>query len=437
MVADGGQIPWTPATDDLQRSFRFAVTRQATGATEPDLLISASTHLDDAEAFLQVIGWDPQAGAFQFYDRRDGAWFWAGSSWDALEPDSRGQGPFDSHVNGALNMKELKNPWVHWNSMAASIRDDALAHDDPLRHEALWTQRSGAQDFETDMARAGISRWTAARFARLTVNGQLTRMSDFMRQVLETSTINLASSLLSNARLPTAATVDLPVTFFFNADAFDVLGLDIDIDPPSVPGPIYRAALAHFAVALVNKRHRFVGDTQFLFVVPEPAYEDVLVLQALLKQKALSRRIAAALLMVDFSNPVFSARRATLLQYIPDVVDLAHPETFEKEFLDRVSQSPAAHAAGSPEHQVLTNMQLDEHQWEQQCSTRIRTFYKAATAHLTDEQGFQQVFELADSRRREFRKRPLAEFDLTMPVTNISPNAALLEFAVDGSIRSK
>jgi hypothetical protein len=44
---------------------------------------------------------------------------------------------------------------------------------------------------------------------------------------------------------------------------------------------------------------------------------------------------------------------------------------------------------------------------------------------------------LAESRRREFRRRPLAEFRLTTPVTNIPENAPLLELTVDGRVVEK
>ena len=100
VVADGGQIPWTAETDDLQRNFRLVITRHVATGQNPDVMVSASTNLDSTTAFLQVVSWDDDLGAFQFYDRRDGSWIWAGSSWDALAPDSRGHGPFDSTSTG-------------------------------------------------------------------------------------------------------------------------------------------------------------------------------------------------------------------------------------------------------------------------------------------------------------------------------------------------
>ena len=62
-------------------------------------------------------------------------------------------------------MKELKQPWVNWNSMAARIRDTALAPDDPLRNELLWTGRSGAEDFETEVSGPVLDAGTTRAFS--------------------------------------------------------------------------------------------------------------------------------------------------------------------------------------------------------------------------------------------------------------------------------
>jgi hypothetical protein len=40
VVADGGQIPWSPATQDVARQFRFLITRE--GSQIPDLFVSTS-----------------------------------------------------------------------------------------------------------------------------------------------------------------------------------------------------------------------------------------------------------------------------------------------------------------------------------------------------------------------------------------------------------
>ena len=63
-------------------------------------------------------------------------WLYLGSSFDAFKSDTKGRGPFSGHVNGALVMKELSIPWIHWHSTSYSInrtfsRDDPI-FDDPL-----------------------------------------------------------------------------------------------------------------------------------------------------------------------------------------------------------------------------------------------------------------------------------------------------------------
>ena len=436
VVADGGQIPWSAATDALQRNFRIVVTRHAAEGRDPDLLVSASTNFDSESAFLQVIGWDETAGAFQFYDRRGGSWIWAGSSWDALAPGSRGHGPFDSHVNGALNMKELKRPWVHWHSQAAQIPDSALAPNDPLAAESLWTKRSQADEFERAIARPGIQRWTAARIARRTQAGALAALPEFMRQVLATSTINLAASPTSFPALAAAATIQLPLTFFINSDALiDVLDLDPGIGVPSVTGAVYRDTLKRFDVAITDGQLRFPGDTHFLFVVPEPAYEDVLILQRLVDIGVLSRKLAACLLMVDFANPVFSRRRAALLRHVPEAAPVG-TAAFDEVFITAVRAAVDAGTSGPAEREVLANWDTPD-PWPPVFEARIRAFMTAVTETINQPDRFARIFELAEARRREFRTRPLAEFRLTTPVTNIPEEAPLLEFAEDGSIREK
>jgi hypothetical protein len=264
------------------------------------------------------------------------------------------------------------------------------------------------------------------------------RLPEFMRQVLGTSTVNLTSSTTSNARLATAQSVPLPLTFFINSDALvNIIGLEPDINPPQASAAVYRAVLQKFDVALTDGNHRFPGDTNFVFVVPEPAFEDVLVLETLLSLGVMSRKMAASLLMVDFPNAVFSPRREALLQYVPESSSLQDPTDFERAFVDNVQQAVAAGTAGEPEHAFLTNLALASHEWEQEFVRRIEAFFEALAPPFTDADLFANIFALAESRRREFRKRPLAEFRLTIPVTNIPDNAPLVEFTQAGEIQPK
>ncbi len=436
VVADGGQIPWSPETATLQRQLRFVVTRAKLPGTPADLFISTSAAFDSTATFLQVIGWDPVATAYRFYDRRDGAWVFAGSSWDALVPPTRGKGPFDSHVNGALNMKELKIPWQNWHSEAAGIKDEMLDPADPLRDERLWTARSPAQEFERTFIRPGIVRWMQARFTVCTDGGRLTRLPEFMRHVLETTTVNLTSSVAENGQLAGLDRFSLPLTFFFNSDALlNLLGLEPDIRVPQVDAGLYGECLTKFAVEVTDGSFRFPGDTHFVFVVPEPAFEDLSVLELLLFSGVISRKLAVCLLMVDFPNPVFSRRRAGLMKYVP--ASAATGQGDLAEFVAAVERASEELPPGSPEAEFLTNWRLPNDQWQRAFEKRIEEYIASVGERLKSPTAFPDIFRLAESRRREFRKRPLAEFRLTTPVTNIPESAALLEFSADGRVLEK
>jgi hypothetical protein len=436
VVADGGQIPWSPETATLQRQLRFVITRAKQPGMPADLFISTSAMFDSTTTFLQVIGWDPVLNAYRFYDRRDGAWIFAGSSWDALVAPTRGKGPFDSHVNGALNMKELKIPWQNWHSEAAGIKDDVLDPADPLRTEQLWTARSPAEEFERTFIRPGIARWMQARFVACIDGRRIIRLPEFMRHALETTTVNLTSSVTENRQLADLEHFTLPLTFFFNSDALlNTVGLEPDIRVPQVDAGLYRECLKKFAVEITDGSFRFPGDTHFVFLVPEAAFEDLVVLGSLISAPVVSLKLAACLLMVDFSNPGFSSRRAVLMKYVPASAGIGQSDL--TEFVAAVERASETLSPGTPEAEFLSNWRLPDDEWQHAFARRIEGFMAHVDERLKSATGFTDIFRLAESRRREFRRRPLAEFRLTMPVTNIPESAALLELTADGLVLEK
>jgi hypothetical protein len=141
--------------------------------------------------------------------------------------------------------------------------------------------------------------------------------------------------------------------------------------------------------------------------------------------------------MVDFTNPVFSKRRATLLQYVPDMAAAGGSGDFTDTFVGAVEHAAEHLGAETPEQEFLAHWRLPEPTWRREFETRITGFFEALRLALTGVDAFVPVFQLAESRRREFRRRPLAEFRLTTPVTNIPEDAPFLEFTVDAQVRPK
>lgn len=440
LAADGGHVVWTPETDRLERAFRFVVAR---GRGEFPLLVSSSTVVESPEdqAFLQIIGWDESHGVFHYYERRSGTYLWAGMSTHALDPATRGQGPFDSHVNGSLVMKELRAPWVNWHAPQAGINEDALAPDDPLRDEPLFKQRVSAERLETEIVMPGIRRWNALRVQKAVDAGQVWRqVPHFLRQVVTDTTVNLATADTASGSLTENGVLQPPASFFLNRDTlFNTLGLlpdDPELSPITIPARLYLECLHRYDVHRSDGRIRVAGDTHFPFLTPEPAFEDTDLTAALVNGGLLTEQFVACLSMVDFTNPVFSPRRARLLRYVPEQV--AGPDwsgAFAGAFVAALQAAVASDDQGagqpdSPEREFLDNWQTGE--WQTTFTGRIRAYWAALQAGSKDPGTVDGWFRLAEYRRRCFRQRRLAEFALTTPVTNIPADAPPLRMNSQG-----
>jgi hypothetical protein len=440
LVADGGHVRWTPETDQLKRSFRFAVAR---GRGEFPLLVSSSTAIDSPanEAFLQVIGWDAVHEVFHYYERLNGTFFWAGMSEHALEDATRGQGPFDSHVNGSLVMKELRAPWIHWHAPQAGINEEAFAPDDHLPREPLFTSRVTAERLEMEVVRPGIRRWNDARVRKAVgADGVWRHVRRFLRQAAFDTTVNLATSETASRLLTDDSRLQPPLSFFVNRDTlFDTLGLAPD-DPAvatvSIPGALYRQCLRRYDVHRTDGSMRIEGDSHFAFLIPEPAFEDTHLVEAMVQAGLLTPRFVACLAMTDFCNPVFSSRRAALLRYVPEEVRGAAPgEELQSRFVEAVGAAVAAgeHGAGGPgsaEREFLANWSVAA--YEAVFLQRITGYFAALQAGMADPDVVDGWFRLAEYRRRRFGKRRLAEFALTTPRTNIPVDAPPLRMTAHG-----
>jgi hypothetical protein len=437
LVSEAGQIPPDEAeAGGLQRDLRFAITRAR--AADVDLLVSTSARGNPATTFLQVAAWDETAGLFNYYMRIDRSWVWAGNSYSALAPQSRGQGCFDSHINGSLVMKELKQPWLGWQSMNATI---LLAPDDPLRRDPLYKSLSGAEDLERTV-RAGVSRWTTARLKHAVgPDGRVSDLDGLLRQLCTSTTVNLASSVTASgtvARNPSKP-LTLPLGFWLNVDSLlDDLGVPAHFVPPSVPGQWYLDSLAHYDFALVERDFRRPGDAFFAFVVPEAAFEDVEVVNQMVRRRLITAHFAASVLMVDFPNPVFSPARAKLLEYVPATAALDPAGGgVSSQIAEAIGRAAEGLPGDSPEAQFMANWRLAEAQWRDMFAERIQDYLEAVTARVGTAEGFDDYVRLAESRRREFKRMRLNEFALTLPVTSIAPDAPLLRMNQDGTIGEK
>lgn len=437
LIAEGGQIRFEEGVD--KGGSRLLIVRfdSSTGAAElmMSVLLPPGTSPRRDDILIEILAWDPSNRTFHYYQRQQGAWFWCGQSDMALEEPTRGHGPFDSHVNGYPLMKELKTPWVHWHGPGRGIAETAFAPDDPLVADPLFRAKDHAFNFEVQVMRPMCERWNTARFDKL-LAAPSPNLTSALREVIETTNVNLVSTHKEWSRIGEDGDLDdIAPTFFFDQDCFAELGVAPTVPSLQLSRDRYAALAATHDLRVRGQGVDVAGDVPFCFTVPERAFEDVLVVRELVRRQLLSDRFAACLLMVDFPNPLFSARRASLLEHLPPTVAMA-----DGPFPVDVVAVPALEAAAPSDpaaEEFMASWRLGD-QWRTTFVERLTEFIAMVAAQLGTDDGSDAVFRLAESRRREFRRRPLAEFNLSLPVAvGIPESAPPLEMLADGSIQEK
>jgi hypothetical protein len=432
LVGEDTQIAPDVAVDRFRR---FLVTF-GEGPGGPDIMISAS-HPD--QQTVELMAWDLELDGFNYYRTvgASSAWVFAGNSRHALTAPTRDNGPFESHKSGHFLMKELKFPWVHWDSPAARVVP-SLSAEEPL-HDHPWVDKLeffGAYFLERDVAIPAMRRWTKARLEALVSGNSDETPRRVLEQVLTTLTVNLASSTTSSAVAVSGEEpeVDLPETFFVDSAALSgVLELTPPPQPLFVPSSIYAASLETFDVRLTDDaQFERPGDTHFAFVVPERAFEDFDTLRQAIERGIVSRRLAACLLMVDFPNPIFSQKRQQLLEHVPNT-PFGETDDFSQTVADAILDSTAATEPGTPEHEFAQLWDAGE-DFEAPFNALLQDYYSAFAERLATQEGFDSYMRLAESRRNVVRGTP-PDFDDRMPIaespmlfsrTNIPPRERIM-----------
>lgn len=463
VVAEGSQVAKDPARS-FERRLRFMITR-GQGADGPDLMISTS-HPESRS--VEVMAWDDRSGGFNYYRTlmRDGverSWVWAGNSRHAWEFGTRASGPFESHPTGNLLFKEFKLPWVHWHGPPAIIDQLDLPAGDELPSHPWFADKQGAYVLEDSVARPAITRWNRRRLTQVQEAGLLADPVQLMERFLGSpdprrATVNLVSSRDSNEAAKTAESVRLPLTFFVDFDTLSgVLGLAGPDQAMSIPGNHYRSALSEFEVVVrnhdgdhpLNDEEAFErpGDTHFVFLVPERAFEDVDFVRQVVKPQTqvgepelglVSERLAGCLLMVDFPNPVFSNRRVGLLRHLStDQLPAEEWRAFSQEFGDKIAAAATGETETAAENEFALLWSAGDG-WRSMADKRLRSYYQALAGQLQSPEGFTKVFRLAEARRNQVRKMPINEAALLFAQTNIPrESVAGLAMNPDGTIESR
>lgn len=452
VVADGGHLAWSEETSNVNRRMRFIIIRQSRQASKSLIFIVTGKAFDSDEDFLQVISWNDYDNAFYFYLRDKNTWLYIGNSWDAFEDDTRGKGPFGGHVNGSLVMKELNSPWLHWQSQSFTILN-CLEISDPIRREPIFIKCRNADQLQ-HIVEGAISSWNEARLKKCTDENtyQVTKIKEFMRQIIDNTTYNIVSSDVQYSEISSHEELHLPSSFFINKYVIDQLDeINPDISPIVVSMDKYLNSIKKYEICLLNEGKVVEeGDGMFAFPVPEPAYEDNSLLPLFLSRQKikskknglpplLNQRFVLCMWMIDFYNPLDSRLRRQLLNYIPDTANYV-PGNLEDgyDLVDNIVNNIRTAARKLPEHTVEVKFikDWDDRDLIKNCNDRINEYFKRIQQNMRTQEGVNNLIQLADSRRRMFRRKLLSEFDLTFPYsTNLPTGLSFLEMTSKGNIR--
>jgi hypothetical protein len=434
VLGEGAQLADSSAGSGVERDVRFVVST-GTDSQGPEVIVSAF-HPDSTD--VELVAWDRAKGGFNYY-RAVGSgptWVFAGNSAHALSDPTQGKGPFESHPSGAILMKELKIPWNNWHSFEATMPASIFPAGDVRSTHPWFTKKQGAEVCEEAVAIPSMQRWAKARFDRIAESGQLSDPRRVMEHLLGTPTVNLVSSRATSRDPDAKGGVKIPPSFFANFDALNDVAIGLDPPPEfGVATDVYRASLEKFEFALRDSSgFEQKGDTKFAFFVPEPAAEDIAVLAEAMRIGLVSPRLAAALLMVDFANPIYSRRREKLLDHIPATATIVNGESsFSEEMANAILAAASSSPDASPEREFAARWEVGD-DFRAAHNTLLASYVAAVTARIATQEGFDDYVRLADARRRRAKvATPIVrEFELLFPQTNIEQRER--EMRLDGTV---
>jgi hypothetical protein len=319
--------------------------------------------------------------------------------------------------------------------------------------DPLFLNLSGADKFQ--QAFQGAQFELGVRFVRDSIQGkQVSNLPKLLRRLIETTTVNFASSQVQSHS--SADVTALPDDFFLNDSVLrNVLNLNYALPPLALARGSYQSFVAAQQFQLVNRAadngspdYSQPGPTFFAFFVPVPAYEDAKAIQQLVLQKVVSAKFAAAILMVDFPNPIFSPARSSLGKYAAQIAQAnltPDPTDAETQFASLVAQAaagqpacnPASITSCTPEQQFL--FYWNEANWQAACQQQISAYLAAVGTRIKTPAGVDDYLTLSVARANQFSTAPLVsnlhEFDLLLPCTKLGTGSARMN--ADGTITTE
>jgi hypothetical protein len=467
VVGEGGMIPTAIADQNANRNLRYVINwKWKPGKPDSDIFLSARPGVHST--FLQVIAWDADKSWFNFYEYNDDTrvWSWTGNSTYASQAETKGHGCFDCHHNGMIIMKELAFPWNNWHSPQARISATVVPTE--ISQETWFFNKAEASILE-GMVEGYQQTFHRNRIRRLVANNQINGVPDLLRSIISQSTVNLVSSTIKS-KVTRTDDILVPSGLFIRDRLRDIVSPTLTI-ANTIPRATYNKFLTDHNYRLVQEQegqtqYSMPGSTNFAFLVPAYSAEDDFITKQLLLPPndgvvgIVDEQFEAAVMMVDFQNPIFSTVREGLLKYADQLpsgtlaskLPSGKPATKAATVSD-VAQNFAALVEKGAQNQPKCNtaQQLDrcpaEQQflyfwkqkadaWKADAAKRIQTYVDSVGKRITTPDGVSDYMRLAASRRAQMKNSQpignLVEFSLLFPQTDLPETT--LKMNIDGTV---
>ena len=356
---------------------------------------------------IEAIAWDTTKGFYNFYELigngSQGRWFYRGDSADILADNQFLHRQADSkkpvfgnsmrcsacHTGGGPIMKELSAPHNDWWDSARNL--DLGGRKPNSRLAGILATLVPADRLAKSVV-TGLKKLESSGPYKQ-IKSSLT-LQEQLRPLFCAVEVNFKSDLTSNSE--NQAEVRVPAEFFVDSRLISPAVKEVVQFGLPIHREDYTQALKKLG-SRFPETNRIDGDHAWLTVVK--AKSDKVVVDALIAKGIIDEEFAADVLAVDFTNPVFSAPRCSLLRLVPTN---STPD-WKSVFIERLSQSHASAA-----HELLQNLTESSRNLAFY-QTQVGDYLKHCSSKLKAVDNVLKLTQLLDQRRNEIRASEISK----------------------------
>jgi hypothetical protein len=238
-------------------------------------------------------------------------------------------------------MKEINPPHNDWWTVDDKFELGLFTLDTSAAQ--LFQRASGASNLSQQVKR-GIDELVTARGEKV---GPQQTLKHRLRSLFTTMEVNLvADAVPYKERQKRQEPVEIPLSFFVDSRLVDSAQTPVRINVE-----VYEKALKEVGSKFTDK----LLETHYAFNVPARSYIDNQIIDSLIKQGLLDDELVADVLAVDFTTPVFSTKRSSLIRFVP--ANAKTVNDVRTSLIDVLGKEPETNAAAK---ELLANLTIAE-----------------------------------------------------------------------------